>query len=338
LVAARRVPQNPRMDALSELLQVVRLSGAIFLHARFTAPWSYPSPRADRVLPLLEPGAERMVIFHLVSDGACTVELPGEPAVRLEAGDVVLLPQGDAHRLCSRPGVAPARIPRLEVLLAQLPAELQHGGGGEPCRLVCGYMACDDRVAHMLFDGLPRVLRVRLRGSGAGAWLEASVRYALTEVGATRPGGSSVLARLAEVLFIEILRCHMNEQGANARGWLAASRDRVVGAALAAMHARPAEDWTLEALAGAASTSRSVLAERFQQMLGVAPMQYLTQWRLQLAAQRLRTSNASLIEVANEVGYQTDTALSRAFRREYGLPPATWRRRLAGGGGPARPA
>jgi len=199
-------------------------------------------------------------------------------------------------------------------------------------------MACDDRVARMLFDGLPRVLRVRLRGSGAGAWLESSLRYALTEVGATRPGGSSVLARLAEVLFIEILRCHMNEQGGSARGWLAASRDRVVGAALAALHARPGEDWTLEGLANAASTSRSVLAERFQQLMGVSPMQYLTQWRLQLAAQRLRTSNASLIEVANEVGYQTDTAFSRAFRREYGLPPATWRRRLSGSGGPVRTA
>ena len=168
-----------------------------------------------------------------------------------------------------------------------------------------------------------------MRGSNAGAWLEASVRYALAEARSPRPGGAGVLARLAEVLFIEVLRLYMYEQTAGRAGrtgWLAGLGDRIVGAALNALHARPAHAWTLEDLAREAGTSRSVLAERFQQLVGSSPMQYLTQWRMLLAANLLCRSRAPLLRIAEEVGYQTDTAFSRAFRREYGAPPAAWRR------------
>ncbi len=315
------------MDALSETLRVVRLNGAIFINARFSAPWCYQSPCADAAAPLLEPGAERVVIFHMITEGECFVETGAAAAVSLSAGDVVVFPQGDAHRMCSAPGLKPARGARLESVLSRRPRRLVYGRGGRCTRIVCGYLACDARVARMLLGGLPKVLKVSLRGSSAGMWLEASVQYALAEARSPRPGGAGVLAKLAEVLFIEVLRLYMNGADADRPGWLAAVRDRIVGAALTQLHARPAQAWTLESLARAAGTSRSVLAERFQHLTGSAPMEYLTQWRMLLAANLLCAGNAPLARIAEDVGYRTDTAFIRAFRREYGMPPAAWRRR-----------
>jgi AraC-like DNA-binding protein len=314
------------VDALSETLRVVRLVGAIFINARFSAPWCYQSPSADSAAPLLEPGAERVVIFHLITEGECYVELGKAPPVRLTAGDAALFPQGDAHRMTSQPGLPPATGARLDAVLSRRPRHLAYGGGGATTRLVCGYLACDARLARMLLAGLPRLVKVNVRGSNAGAWLEASVRYALGEARSPRPGGAGVLAKLAEVLFIEVLRLYMNEQGEGQIGWLAGVGDRIVGIALKEMHKNPAHAWTLDALARTAGTSRSVLAERFQTLVGTAPMQYLTQWRMLLAANLLRGSNAQLARIAEDVGYQTDTAFSRAFRREFGAPPAAWRR------------
>jgi AraC-like DNA-binding protein len=315
------------VDALSETLRVVHLVGAIFINGRFTAPWCYQSPRANTAAPILEPGAERVVIFHLITHGDCVVELMGEPPLRLIAGDVVLFPQGDAHRMASAPGLTPARGSPLDKVLARRPRYLTYGGGGAVTSLVCGYLACDNRLAQILLAGLPTVVRVNVRGSSAGAWLESSVRYALAEAHSPRPGGEGVLAKLAEVLFIEVLRLYMSEQSAGRTGWLAAVGDRIVGGALNAMHKRPAHPWTLEELARSAGTSRSVLAERFQHLMSSSPMQYLTQWRMLLASNLLRRSNAPLARIAEDVGYKTDTAFSRAFRREFGAPPAAWRRK-----------
>ena len=315
------------MDALSETLRVVRLVGAIFIQARFTAPWCYYSPRADTAAPLLEPGAERVVIFHLITEGECYVEIGKQAPVHLNAGDAVIFPQGDAHRMTSQPGLPPAKGARLAEVLARRPRTVVYGGGGPTTRLVCGYLACDARLARMLLAGLPQVVKVSVRGSNAGVWLEASLRYALHEARSPRPGGTGVLAKLAEVLFIEVLRLYMNGQGEGRTGWLAGVGDRIVGAALNAMHKDPAHAWTLEELARTANTSRSVLAERFQALVGSSPMQYLTQWRMLLAANLLRGSSAGLARIAEDVGYQTDTAFSRAFRREFGVPPAAWRRR-----------
>lgn len=315
------------MDALSETLRVVRLVGAIFINAKFTAPWCYQSPHASSAAPLLEPGAERVVIYHLVTEGECYVEMAGQPPLHLIAGDVVVFPHGDPHGMASQPGLPPSRGARLAEVLKRRPRQLIHGGGGATTRLVCGYMACDARLASMLLGGLPAVVRVNLRGSNAGAWLEASIRYALAEARSPRPGGAGVLAKLAEVLFIEVLRLHMAEQGDEARtGWLAGVGDRIVGQALHALHARPAHAWSLDELARAAGASRSVLAERFLKLVGSSPMQYLTQWRMLLASNLLTRSNAPLSAIALDVGYQTDTAFSRAFRREFGAPPAAWRR------------
>jgi AraC-like DNA-binding protein len=317
------------MDALSETLRVVQLVGAIFINARFTAPWCYRSPPADSAAPLLEPRAERVVIFHLITEGECFVQLGREPAVPLRAGDVVIFPEGHAHLMSSQPGLRPPGGARLAAVLSRRPRQLSYGGGGATTRLVCGYLACDARLARLLLAGLGPVLRVNVRGSSAGAWLESSVRYALSEARSPRPGGAGVLAKLAEVLFIEVLRLHMQEQGAEQRGWLAGVRDRHVGAALAALHREPARSWTLEELARTAGSSRSVLAERFQYLVGSSPMQYLAQWRMLLASNLLKRSQASMTRIAEAVGYRTDTAFSRAFRREFGVPPAAWRRTWA---------
>jgi AraC-like DNA-binding protein len=320
------------MDALSATLRVVHLTGAIFINAKFTAPWCYQSPSAHSAAPVLEPDAERVVIYHLVTEGECYVEMGSEEPVHLTAGDVVVFPQGHAHRMSSRPGVAPARGKRLDQVLARRPRQLVYGGGGPATRLICGYLACDARLADMLLAGLPSLVRVNVRGSNAGIWLETSVRYALAEVRSPRPGGAGVLAKLAEVLFIEVLRLHMSEPREGRTGWLAGLGDRLVGPALNALHARPAQAWTLEELARAVGTSRSVLAERFQRLVGSSPMQYLTQWRMLLAANLLCRSSAPLARIAEDVGYQTDTAFSRAFRREFGAPPAAWRRSRAARG------
>jgi len=327
------------LDALSETLRVVRLVGAIFINAKFTAPWCYASPRADVAAPLLEPGAERVVIFHLITEGECIVEMPGEPPTRLIAGDVVVFPQGDAHRMASESGLQPAVGRRLADVLRRRPRQIVHGGGGAATRLVCGYLACDARLARLLLAGLPPLVKVNVRGSNAGTWLEASMRYALAEARSPRPGGMGVLAKLAEVLFIEVLRLYMADPATGRTGWLAGVSDRIVGAALNALHKDPAHPWTLEELARTAATSRSVLAERFAALVGSSPMQYLTQWRMLLASNLLCRSNAPLASIAQDVGYQTDTAFSRAFRREFGAPPATWRRSQValarGGAGPA---
>ncbi|MDH4180710.1 MAG: AraC family transcriptional regulator [Betaproteobacteria bacterium] len=321
------------MDALSEILRVVRLTGAIFIQGRFSAPWCYHSPRADVAAPHLEPAAERVVVFHMITEGECFVELDGDVPTRLSAGDVVVFPQGDAHLMMSEPGLQPPKGARLAELLARRPRQLVYGGGGAVTRFVCGYLACDARLARMLLGGMPRVLQVNVRGSNAGIWLESSLHYALAEARSPRPGGSGVLAKLAELLFIEVLRLYIDRQSAGRTGWLAGVGDRIVGAALNEMHSRPAHAWTLDELARSAGTSRSVLAERFQHLVGSPPMQYLTQWRMLLAANLLSRSNAPLSRIAEDVGYQTDTAFIRAFRREYGAPPAAWRRSRTAGDG-----
>ena len=190
------------MDALSETLRVVQLVGAIFINARFTAPWCYKSPCAAAAAPILEPGAERVVIFHLVTEGECYVEMSEQPPVRLTAGDVVVFPAGDTHVMTSQPGLAPAKGAKLDAVLARRPRQLSYGGGGATTRLVCGYLACDARLARILLAGLPPLVKVNVRGSNAGVWLEASVRYALAEAHSPRSGGAGVLSKLAEVLFI----------------------------------------------------------------------------------------------------------------------------------------
>jgi AraC-like DNA-binding protein len=210
------------------------------------------------------------------------------------------------------------------------------GGGGEVTRFVCGYMACEPRLSQVFLNGLPRLVKVTIRNEPSGRWLENSVRFLVDQAGVDQAGGEAVLARLSEVLFIETLRTYVTHLPANQLGWLAGVRDAEVGKTLALMHRDPAHPWTIASLAKEAGISRSVLAERFRHYLDVAPMTYLTRWRLQLGAQRLRTTSYSVAQIADEVGYESEAAFNRAFKREFGVPPARFRAQLRKG--PARSA
>jgi AraC-like DNA-binding protein len=312
------------MDILSEVLRAVRLSGALLFRGEFSSPWSCSSPDSRMIAPFLVPGAKRLVFFHVVTEGRCWAEVENQEPLRLEAGDVFALPHGDAHSMGNPQGET--RTPISSLLppppWPELPT-LTFGGGGEPTRILCGFLHCDDALFSSILTSLPRILCVRARRESS--WLETNSLYMLEEASLHRPGGASILGRLAELLFVEVLRRHMEELGENEIGWLAALKDPMVGKALELMHGDLAHPWTLEALGRCVGLSRSALADRFRHILGEPPIQYLTRWRLQIAAQLLRDTDDGLAAIASRVGYESEAAFNRAFKRHAGEPPATWR-------------
>lgn len=313
------------MDALSEVLKVVQLSGAIFFNAKLTAPWCVASPADTTLAPMLGLGSERLVLYHYMVEGSCLVTLPGAQPQSLSAGDIVVFPHGDAHTMASATNVRPEALNPQAVL--RDPAKmLQFGGGGEMTRFVCGYMACDPRLFQPVLEALPRLVTVRLGSMDKARWLEATLHHAVEEAASPRPGAEGVLAKLSEVMVVETLRQFVAQLSPEHTGWLSGLRDRAVGRTLALMHQQPARAWTVDALAREVAVSRSVLAERFTHFVGQSPMQYLGRWRMALATNYLKRSSLSLARIAEQVGYETDAAFSRAFRREFGQPPATWRR------------
>jgi len=318
-------------DTLSEVLRAVRLRGAIFFDVRATSPWMEESPEGAEIASPALDGAPHVISFHAVAEGACWVEVEGHPPVRLEQGDIIVLPQGDAHVLGSAPGLKDPADITAHVEAARrgpLPVPVSGGGGGpERVRLVCGFLGCERVPFNPLLAALPRVVVVRDGEHGARSLLPL-VRLALQESGERRSGGHAVLARLSELLFLEAIRRHVEELPAEHAGWLAGLRDPHVGRALAALHARPAAAWTLAALAREAGLSRSALAERFAAFVGQPPMQYLLRWRLQLAA-GLLMEGAKVAAAAEEVGYDSEAAFSRAFKRLAGVPPSGWKERQA---------
>ena len=314
------------MDALSEVLKVLRFNSAIFFNARFTAPWCLASPQAEAVARQVNAGSERLLFYHFFVEGSCTVKLDDMPPLHVQAGDIILFPHGDAHAMASSGVDGPRPLLDVRALLRDRPDELQLGGGGAPTRIICGYLSFDPILCRPVLAALPRVLTVSLREDKKTDWVERSFVYAVAEAAGTEPGGEGVLAKLSEVLVVETLRRYISQMSEGQTGWLAGLRDRVVGKSLALMHEKPAHPWTLESLAREAGTSRSVLAEKFTHYVGQAPMQYLGKWRLALASNLLRRSALSMMQIALEVGYETDDAFSRAFKREFGMPPATWRR------------
>ena len=313
------------MDALSEVLKVLHFNSAIFFKASFTAPWCLASPQADAVARQVDAGSQRLLFYHYFADGSCTVKLADLPPLDVRGGDIVLFPHGDAHTMASSGVAGPGPLLDVQTLLRDRPGELRLGGGGAPTRIVCGYLSCDPILCRPLLAALPRVVTVRLR-DGNSDWLERSFVYAVAEAAGSEPGGEGVLAKLSEVLVVETLRRYVSSLPESQSGWLAGLRDRAVGKCLALMHERPAHPWTLESLAREAGTSRSVLAEKFTHFVGQSPMQYLGKWRMAIASDLLRRSGSSLMQIALEVGYETDAAFSRAFKREFGVPPAAWRR------------
>ncbi len=314
------------MDALSDLLRVVRFSGGVFLDAVFRTPWCVRSQVTEEDCA---PGvvAEGLIAFHYVLDGALTVRVGDaepRPCVR---GDLILLAQNDAHQLGSDLRVPPVRAESLiRKADAHDLARIDHGDGPDVVsHFVCGYLAAAAR-AHPLLDALPRLMITRVREQASAAWVESSFRYAARAHAVREPGAQELLARLSELLFVEAVRDHLERLPPEATGWLAALRDPPLARALAAMHAEVARAWTTEELAEEALLSRSAFADRFARALGVPPMTYLTRWRMLLACQRLRDSPASIARIAADVGYESESTFTRAFSREVGVAPGAYRR------------
>ena len=327
------------MDALSDVLSAVRLTGAVFLEMQMRENWSYLTAPARAIADVIMPEADHVISYHLLLSGQCYARLPeGEP-VKLRAGEVVMFPGGDRHILAtgSRSGLRmqPTDISGESLHLMLKRGEvtpLREGKTGDATRIVCGFLACEGRMADSILQSLPRMLRVDLRGSGTAAWVQSSIQFSMAQSAAQRPGSAMVLARLSEVLFAEAVRQYMDNVPEAQAGWLGALRDRHVGRALALLHERPTTAWTLERLSREVGLSRSALGDRFSSLVGKAPMQYLTSWRLAMAEARLRRREGSILRIATDVGYESQAAFNRAFKREFGLPPAAWRRQRANSG------
>jgi len=314
------------MDALSALLRAVKLSGALFYNSRCSAPWCLNAPPSSAFLPYVTPGATHVIEFHYISEGTAYVRV-GVETTPLVAGDVVMIPHGDAHVMGA--GVGGVVLDGNKAMPALIAGELflsQFGGGGENTGLVCGYLACDGALIKPVLAGLPRALRVNIRSDPSGEWLEKTLRHAVEQAAAGAPGSDVILAHLAEVLFAEVLRRYLLSLPEGRTGWLAGAGDPAVGRALAVLHRRPADDWTLDTLAKEAGVSRSVLTEKFTRFLGQSPMSYLADWRLELGAEALRSTSRSVQRIANDVGYESEAAFNRAFKRRFDAPPARYRR------------
>jgi AraC-like DNA-binding protein len=324
------------VDTLSDVLEAVRLTGALFFLVDASTPWAAEAPCSAKLVSVILPRVQHVVSYHVITRGACWCEMPGKAPVRLEAGDVIVVPHGDEYALTSEPGVRSGLTDDQalgwfrQMSLGQLPLVVQEGGGGpERIGVVCGFLGCDALPFNPVLATLPPLLHVRPPlGSGADR-LAALIELAVAESRERRAGGRSVLLRIGELLFVEVVRRHLGSLAGDERGWLAGLRDPVVGPALARLHDKPAHAWTLDELAREAGASRTVLTERFSEVVGQPPMHYLAAWRMQLAAGLLTESGAKVSAVAWQVGYQSEAAFSRAFKSTTGMAPAAWRNRNA---------
>ena len=320
------------MDALSEVLKTIRLTGAAFFASELRAPWAIVAPSSRAIADALMPEADHVVPYHFVAAGRCVVKLLDGPAIDLAAGDVVVFPQGEHHMLGGTPQFGPLSVPPedlTKLLKRETITPIRGGGEGAVTEMICGFFACDRRLSAPIIDGLPRVLRVSLGDDPSAQWLRSSVHFSVTETAQPGAGAQSVLAKLSELLFVETIRRYVKQLPDGETGWLAGLRNPHVTKALALLHGRPEYPWTVEEVARKVGLSRTVLAERFLHYLGQPPMQYLTRWRLSLAANSLREGSASIGRVAEQVGYDSEASFTRAFKRAFGLPPATWRRKKA---------
>jgi AraC-like DNA-binding protein len=316
------------LDALSDVLRVTRLVGGVFLEANFTAPWCISGQlSSDDCKPFL--AAPRHVIAsHFVSVGTMQLRPEGGDAITVSAGEIVLLPHNSAHSFGSE--LNPEPMLARDVIRPPDGGGLSrivYGGGGVPTQLLCGYLASDTPFSPLL-SALPPVLKLNVRATSSGAWMESSFRFAASEIAAGRLGSTTVITKLSELLFVEAVSQFVASLPAERRGWLAGLRDPHISRALAVLHARPTEVWTAESLALEVGMSRSVFAERFSSLVGQPPMQYLALWRMHLAAQYLREGRSSVAQIGFSIGYESEAAFSRAFKRQFGAAPATWRRQI----------
>ncbi len=313
------------IDPLSQVLGSVRLTGGVFLEARFTAPWCTLSQlTVEDIQPFIE-GPGQIVAYHFVISGRLLCAVDDQPPMEVAAGEVVLMPRNDRHILASAPGLPAVKAAEL-VRPGEVGglARIDHGGGGEPTHLVCGFLATE-QMHNPLIDTLPALLKLDIRQGASRDWVEASVRFAARELSAGKFASSPIMSRLSELLFVEAVRDYAQTLDGARAGWLAGLTDPQVGRALALLHGDVITDWTTERLAHEVSMSRSAFNERFTALIGMPPIRYLTQWRLQLAKEKLRDGRQVIAQIAHAVGYDSEVAFNRAFKREFGEPPARWR-------------
>jgi len=325
-------------DTLSDLLRSVRVRGAVFFYVSCRDEWSAQAPAASEIAEAVLPGCEHVMEYHMLAKGNGWAAIAGEEPVRLFAGDIVMFPHGDSHVMSSAPGVPPIRQTAEWVFARRndpkpLAVSYHHGvvEAGSPMPVdhaetifVCGFLGCDVKPFNPLVAALPRILH--LPATRAGDWVSRVIDQAVSETNSPRPGGDAVLERLSEMMFVDAARRYLDSLPEDATGWLAGLRDRFVGKSLALLHERPDRDWTVDDLAREVGLSRSALHERFGQYVGQPPMQYLANWRIQVGTRLLRESNRTVATIAQEVGYDSEAAFSRAFKRVLGTPPAAWRR------------
>ncbi|MCP5159242.1 MAG: AraC family transcriptional regulator [Gammaproteobacteria bacterium] len=328
-------------DTLSDLLRTVRLRGAVFFYVSLRDQWSAEASAAAEIAEAVMPGCEHVMEYHMIAKGEGWAAVSGLPPVRLATGDIVMFPQGDRHVISSAPGLEPNRREPEWVFARRndpkpLPISIRHGVIDDQASmpiedadavLVCGFLGCDLRPFNPLIAVLPRILH--LPAAYAGDWVARVIDHAVIESNERRPGGDAVLERLSEMMFIDVARRYLDSLPEEATGWLAGLRDRFVGKALALLHEHPDRSWTVDDLGREVGLSRSAIHERFVNLLGHPPMQYLANWRIQLGARLLRESHQTVATIALDVGYDSEAAFSRAFRRIVGMPPATWRKTQA---------
>lgn len=320
------------MDALSDVLRVAQLTGGVFLNAEFTAPWCLAARMAPELCAPFLGATAHLIPYHYVLEGELQVCLEDHEPLLLRPGEIVLFPRNDLHRMGSDLAARTTSVRDiLEGCQGGGPHYIRHGGGGAVTRLICGYLGCTSARGNPVFAALPAAIRIDIRSVGATGWFRAMFEYAATEVGTDQPGSATVLAKISELLFVEALRRHTMELPEDERSWLAGLRDKTVARVLGLMHGNVARDWDVDQLASEVGTSRSALADRFRRVIGMPPMQYLTQWRMQVAAQSLKTTAMPLARIAEQAGYESEAAFSRAFKKSFGAAPATWRRLNVGG-------
>lgn len=323
-------------DTLSDVLRGVRLRGAVFFDVSTSNVWAAEALPATQVAPLLMPGVEHVVAYHAITQGSCWASILGGPSVQLSAGDVVMFPRGDAHVVSSTPGargsldmswLTDASIEQLPLQVARSGQDVllpRPSGFSADASIVCGFLGCDLHPFNPLISALPRLLH--LRAADDDGWISRFTQQAAAESRARRPGGEAMLARMSEMMFVDAVRRYADHLPEQSSGWLAGLRDRFVGRALALMHEQPAQDWSLDELGRRVGLSRSALHERFVLLMDMPPMQYLAQWRMQAAARLLLDTRATVAAIALDVGYDSEAAFARAFKRQVGKPPAAWRR------------
>jgi AraC-like DNA-binding protein len=316
------------MDALGEVLGAVRMTGGVFLDARFSAHWCVSAKLTSEDLGPFLADPVQMIAYHYVVRGRMLVVVDGESPLEVCAGEAVLFARNDPHVLGSALVPRPVSADRLiQPGDAGGLARIIHGGGGEPTHLICGFLG-SDQDRNPLIATLPRILKVDMVGAGSSEWLEASLSFAIKGLQEGKVGPSTVMSRLSELMFVEAVRGYAVALPAEQNGWLAGVRDPVVGRALALLHGKLDHPWTAENLAREVALSRSAFSDRFAVLVGMPPMRYLAAWRMQVAKEKLRRGRQAIAQIAYEVGYEADEAFTRAFKREFGMPPAAWRRTL----------